>query len=130
METILRPESTNDFAVRIQKAKCLLLARNGAPWTGRACPLCPGTSDINLFCYRESIIHLDPKVSNRALYFGVTEQELDRTKIPGAAIDQRCLRPPQRVGAVNARIETDVRDPFGDEPGILPGRHALARGGS
>jgi hypothetical protein len=58
-----------------------LMARSRARWTGRACPLCPGTSDINLFCYRESIIHLDPKISNRALYFGVTEQELDRTKI-------------------------------------------------
>ena len=39
----------------------------------------PGTSDINLFCYRESIIYLDPEISNRAFDLGVPEQELDCT---------------------------------------------------
>jgi hypothetical protein len=31
-------------------------------WTGRACPLCPGISDVDLFRYREGIIDLDAGV--------------------------------------------------------------------
>jgi hypothetical protein len=41
---------------------------------GRACPLCPGISDVNLFCYRERIIDLDSKVPDGAFDLGVTEQ--------------------------------------------------------
>jgi hypothetical protein len=32
-------------------------------WLGRACPLCPGNSDINLFCYGQGIIDLDAEVA-------------------------------------------------------------------
>jgi hypothetical protein len=42
--------------------------------SGRACPLCPGTSDVNLFRYREGIIDLDAKVPDRAFDFGVAER--------------------------------------------------------
>ena len=31
---------------------------------GRASPLCPGISDVDLFRYREGIIHLNAKVSD------------------------------------------------------------------
>jgi hypothetical protein len=34
--------------------------------SGRECPLCPGTSDVDLFRYRDGIIHLDAKISDRA----------------------------------------------------------------
>jgi hypothetical protein len=43
-------------------------------WSGGACLLCPGISDINLFRYRESIIYLDAEVSNGAFDLGVAEQ--------------------------------------------------------
>ena len=43
---------------------------------GRACPLCPGTSDVNLFCYCQSIIHFDAEISGRAFDFGVAGQRL------------------------------------------------------
>jgi hypothetical protein len=33
------------------QSECRLLARNCQSWSGRACPLCPGNSDINLFRY-------------------------------------------------------------------------------
>jgi hypothetical protein len=45
-------------------------------WSGRACLLCPGISDINLVRYRESIIYLDAEVSDGAFDLGVAEQEL------------------------------------------------------
>ena len=43
---------------------------------GRACLLCPGISDVDLFSYREGIIDLDAEVSDGAFDFGVAEQEL------------------------------------------------------
>ena len=55
---------------------CLLLAQICRCGLGRACPLCPGISDVDLFGYREGIIHLDAEVSDGALDFGVAKQEL------------------------------------------------------
>ena len=45
----------------------LLLAQLRPKRTGRACPLCPGRSDVNLFRYCQSIIDLDAKVSDGTL---------------------------------------------------------------
>ncbi len=42
--------------------------------TGRACPLCPGISDINLFRYCQGVIHFDAQVSDRAFDLGMPEQ--------------------------------------------------------
>jgi hypothetical protein len=53
------------------------LARFCRERTGRACLLCPGISDVDLFRYRQGIIHLDAKVSDCALNLGVAEQKLD-----------------------------------------------------
>jgi hypothetical protein len=94
--------------------------------SGRECPLCPGTSDVDLLRYRDGIIHLDAKISDRAFDPGVTEQELDGTQVPGTSVDQRRLRPPQRMGTEQLRIEPDAGDPPGDKPCILARRHAPA----
>jgi hypothetical protein len=40
-----------------------------------------------LFCYRERVIDLDAEITDRALDFGVTEQELYGAKISGAPAD-------------------------------------------
>jgi hypothetical protein len=40
----------------------LLVARRGPNGSGRACLLCPGSSDVNLFRYGKGIIDLDAKV--------------------------------------------------------------------
>ena len=44
---------------------------------GRACPLCPGISDVNLFSYRKRVIDLNAEVSDGAFDFDVPEQELN-----------------------------------------------------
>ena len=54
------------------------LARSPRCVLGRACPLCPGISDVDLFRYRESVVDLNAEVSDGAFDFGVTEQELYR----------------------------------------------------
>ena len=58
-----------------------LLAQTGSWNMGRACPLCPGTSDINLFCHCHSIIHFDAEISDRAFDFGVAEQRLHGSQV-------------------------------------------------
>jgi hypothetical protein len=40
---------------------------------GRAYPLCPGISDINLFCYSQGIVYFDAEVSDGAFDLGVAE---------------------------------------------------------
>jgi hypothetical protein len=64
------------------------MAQNGGWGPGRACPLYPGISDINLFRYCESIVYFDAKISNRAFYLGVTKQKLDSPQVACAPVDQ------------------------------------------
>ena len=66
----------------------LLLAQTGGQRSGRACPLCPGISDINLFRYCQSIVYFDPEISDRAFDLGVAQQKLDRPEITRAPVDQ------------------------------------------
>jgi hypothetical protein len=82
--------------------------------SGRECPLCPGTSDVDLFRYRDGIIHLNAKIFNRAFDLSVAEQELDSSQVASTPIDQPRLRPPQRMGAELLGIQLDAGDPFGD----------------
>ena len=59
--------------------ECLFLARFCHERRGRACLLCPSSSDVDLFRYRQRIIYLDAKVSDGAFNLRVAEQELDST---------------------------------------------------
>jgi hypothetical protein len=42
---------------------------------GRACPLCPDDSDINLFGNRERVVHFDAEIADCAFDLGVAEQD-------------------------------------------------------
>src|SRR5215208_3546815 len=92
---------------------------------GRARPLCPGISDVKLFRYRESIIHLNTEISDSAFDLRVAEQKLYRSQVNSAPVDQRCLCPSDRMGAKELGIETDAGDPVGDKPCVLARRHTL-----
>ena len=50
-----------------------LVARLGHRKVGRACPLCPGISDVHLFGYRQGVVDLDPEITDCAFDLGVTE---------------------------------------------------------
>src|ERR1700755_218114 len=95
-------------------------------YSGRACPLCPGTSDINLFCYRERVVDLDTEIAYGALDFRVAEQALDGPKISRAPLDQSSLRPSQRMRPERPRIEPDATNPFGDQACVLACRHVAS----
>ena len=64
---------------------------------GRACPLCPGISDINLFRYRKGIIDFDAEISDGAFDLCMSEQKLDGPEIASPPVDQGGLRTSQRV---------------------------------
>src|SRR5712692_8165296 len=74
-----------------------LLAQTGCWRLGRACPLCPGISDINLFRYCQGIVHFDAQISDRAFDLSVAKQKLDGPEIASAPVDQGCLRAPERM---------------------------------
>src|SRR5262245_14500619 len=42
--------------------------RRGHSEVGRACPLCPGNSDVNLFRYGEGVVDLDAEIAHGACY--------------------------------------------------------------
>jgi hypothetical protein len=70
------PQSRH-FPTLLQRMS-LFLARFCRERLGRACPLCPGISDVDLFRYRKCVIDLNAEVSDGAFNFCVTEQELYR----------------------------------------------------
>jgi len=72
-------------------------AQTGCWRLGRACPLCPGISDINLFRYCQRIVHFDAQISNGAFDLGVAKQLLDGPEIASATIDQGCLSASERM---------------------------------
>jgi hypothetical protein len=57
----------------------------------------------------------------------MAEQELYRAQVARAAIDQRCLGTPERVGAKNMRVQPDACNPLRNEASVLPRGHALSR---
>jgi hypothetical protein len=65
-----------------------MLAQIGGRKVGRARPLRPGVSDINLFRYCQCVIYLDAEVSDCTFYLGMPERELDSPQIAGLPIDQ------------------------------------------
>ena len=55
---------------------------------GRALPLCPVPSNVDLLRYGEGIVHINAEIPHSALYLSVTKQKLDGAQIPGVPIDQ------------------------------------------
>jgi len=95
----------------------------GGRGSGRAFPLWPGISDINLFRYCEGVINFDAQISNGALDLGMPEQKLDSPEISGPPIDQGSFCASQGMCAKQPRIQPDAADPFRYEARILAGAY-------
>jgi hypothetical protein len=59
---------------RTQNRFATVSARSGGEGAGRACPLCPGISDVDLLGDRESVIHLNPEIPDCAFNLRMAEQ--------------------------------------------------------
>src|SRR5258706_15355009 len=97
----------------------LLLAQTGQWRSGRACPLCPGISDINLFRYRQGIIYFDAQISDRAFDFGMAKQKPVGPEISRPPVDQGRFCGSQRMRAKQRRVQPDAADPLRYEARIL-----------
>jgi hypothetical protein len=86
-------------AQRAGAQRLCALAQSGGRRAGRACPLCPAISDINLFRYCEGVIDLDAEIPDSAFDLGMPEQELDSPEIARPSIDQGGLGAKQRMRA-------------------------------
>jgi len=90
---------------------------------GRACPLCPGISDINLFRYCQGVIDFDAEIPDRAFDLGMPEQKLDGPQVARLPIDQGGLSASQRMRPEQPGVQSDAADPLGDKAGILARCH-------
>jgi hypothetical protein len=52
------------------------MAQSGWGRRGRAIPLCSGRSDVDLFGYGESVVHLNAEIPDGALDLGMPQQQL------------------------------------------------------
>jgi hypothetical protein len=55
---------------------------------GRACPLCPGDSDLDLLRDREGIIDRDAQVSDGAFNLGMAKQKLHGAQVASTSVDE------------------------------------------
>jgi hypothetical protein len=81
-----------------------MAAKTGGYGSGRACPLGPGISDINLFRYCQGVIDLDAEIPDRAFDLGMPEQELDGPEISRPPIDQGSFCASKRMRPKEPRV--------------------------
>ena len=66
------------------------------------------------------VVNVNSKIAYGAFELAMTEQQLHRSEVLGAAIDQCRLGPTHGMRAVRRRIEADFLDPLTHDPGVLP----------
>ena len=107
-----RPNAPDRPASALPRERVRSLAQTGGQRLGRAFPLCPGISDINLFRYCQRVINLNAKISDRAFDLGMPEQELDGPEITCPSIDQGRFCSSQGMRAEQPRVQPDASDPL------------------
>jgi hypothetical protein len=75
-------------ALKVMPSRRSVRPNPGGRTPGRAFPLCPSSSDINLFRTCQRVINLDAEITNRTFDLGVSEQELDGPEVACSSIDQ------------------------------------------
>src|ERR1700730_17989053 len=101
----------------------LLLAQTSGLGSGRACPLGPGTSDVNLFRYCQGVIYFDAQVSDRACDLSMSKQKLNGPEVSCPPVDQGGFCASQRMGPKQPRVQSGTPDPLRNKASILAGRH-------
>jgi hypothetical protein len=74
---------------------------------------------LYLFSHIQSVIHLNPEISDSAFQLGMAEEKLDCTQVTGLAINLGSLRTPHRVRAIKGRLQANAFNPAMHQPGIL-----------
>ena len=58
---------------------------------------CEQTLKLDTLGQAEGILDLHSKIQHRAVYFAMSQEQLDRSQVPGFAIDQRSFGSSHRV---------------------------------
>ena len=111
----------------MRRSRRRVLARNSRGSPGRACPLCPSISDLNLLRDRERVVDLDAEISDGAFNLGMTKQELHCSEVAGAPVYQRGLGSPQGMRSEHLWIEPNACHPIRKEASILTRCHGPAQ---
>src|SRR4051794_30422988 len=90
------------------------MAQTGSWRVGRACPLCPSMSDINLFCYCQGVIDLDAEIPHGAFDLGVSEQKLDGPEVASPPVDQGSFCASQGMRPEQPWVQSNAADPLGE----------------
>ena len=77
------------------------------------------TTRLGLLSYLKCIIDFDAGVSYCTFQFGMSQKQLNRSKIPDPSIDQRRFRSAHRMGAVGYDIKSDRGDPSPHDARVL-----------
>jgi hypothetical protein len=104
--------------VMLRKGRMLACGTNRRLMVGRACPLCPGISDINLFGYCPGVIYFDAQVSDRAFDLGMPKQNLNGPEISCPPIDQGSFCASQRMGPKQTRVQSNAPGPLRNKASI------------
>ena len=80
----------------------------------------PHPSDFGALRQSKCVLDIDAKVPDRALYLRMPEQDLNGPEIASLLVDNGCLGPPERVGAVILPAKANTGDPLVHETGVLP----------
>jgi len=87
---------------------------------GQSASAPPLDSDVNLLGNSERVIHLDSQVFDSALDLCVPEQELHRTKVSGAPVNQCRLSAAYEWVPNNEGSKAKATDPVGYQSRVLP----------
>lgn len=79
---------------------------------GRACPLCPVSSDVDLLCYCKRIVNFNSQVADGALA-GVPRKQLHGSRVARASIDDGRLCSRDRMRSEQVRIYPYTGQPTG-----------------
>ena len=102
-----------------QSGHLLQLDRMSGPDWRTAVAVHQHGSNVDLLGDAQGVFEFDTKISDSAVNLCVSQQELDRTQVPGFPVDLRRLGPAQRMGAVSAGFQSNRCHPIADQPTIL-----------
>lgn len=68
-------------------------------------------SNFCALCQSQGVLHINPEVPDRALDLRMAKQNLDCAEVSGRLVDNRRLRPPQRMRAIILARQADPRYP-------------------
>ena len=90
-----KPQTIDNQVFDLKALFLLIFVQRYCVWQSRAFTLCSVSSDINLFSNLKGVVNFDSEIPDRAFDFGVSQQQLNCTKIPCALVDHGCLGAPQ-----------------------------------